>query len=293
MNKLESVVDGVQQFANLCIRREYELRSYSFSAKLEHLNEKQRQTVVDSELLKAADELMLIIRHSPILQSVADHTDSPNFLWDSTFIEILSTDEKKKYTRFNTLSLDFATYAGNTQIYDAELPYFSSVIEYAVLVRYINYLKRFVQEEDLSEPVTPEEPEIKIEKPEQSRNFESKFEDWQIDILTECVNEVRIFSTSISSQTMTDILSCKLKEPLRVAKNKNKLLAYLFYQLDTRSYIVRDWQAVCAKNELFISSGKGIILQQANFSSAVSQNNESPPKDCHIIDKYIKELKRD
>ncbi|HBZ25383.1 MAG TPA: hypothetical protein DEO54_03970 [Rikenellaceae bacterium] len=285
MNKLESVVDSVQQFANLCIRREYELRSYSFSAKLEHLNEKQTQTVVDSELLKTTDELMLIIRHSPILQSLSDYIENPNFLWDSTFIEMLSTDEKKKDVKFNTSLLDIATYTDNPQIYDTELPHFSSIVEYAVLVRYINYLKKFVQAEDLPEPPKPD-------KPEQPRHFESKFEDWQIDILTECVNEARIFNATITSQMMKDILLCKLKEPLRVAKNKNKLLAYLFYQLDTRSYIVRDWQAVCAKNEIFISSGKGIILQQGNFSSAVSQNNEFPPKDCYIIDNYIKKLKR-
>jgi len=285
MNKLESVVDSVQQFANLCIRREYELRSYSFSAKLEHLNEKQTQTVVDSELLKTTDELMLIIRHSPILLSLSDYIENPNFLWDSTFIEMLSTDEKKKDVKFNTSLLDIATYTDNPQIYDTELPHLSSIVEYAVLVRYINYLKKFVQAEDLPEPPKPD-------KPEQPRHFESKFEDWQIDILTECVNEARIFNAPITSQMMKDILLCKLKEPLRVAKNKNKLLAYLFYQLDNRSYIVRDWQAVCAKNELFISSGKGIILQQGNFSSAVSQNNEFPPKDCHIIDKYIKQLKR-
>ena len=235
---------------------------------------------------------MLIIRHSPILQSLSGYIENPNFLWDSTFIEMLSTDEKKKDVKFNTSLLDIATYTDNPQIYDTELPHFSSIVEYAVLVRYINYLKKFVQAEDLPEPTIPEEPEIKLNKPEQPRHFESKFEDWQIDILTECVKEARIFKSLITSKTMKNILLCKLKEPLQVAKNKNKLLAYLFYQLDNRSYIVRDWQAVCAKNELFISSGKGIILQQGNFSSAVSQNNEFPPKDCHIIDKYIKQLKR-
>lgn len=293
MNKLESVIQNIQQFANLCIRREYDLRAYSFSAKREHLNEKQRQVVVDEELLKTSDELMLTIRRNPILQSLSDYSDSPNFLWDSTFIEMLSADEKKKYAKFDLSLPDIAAYTGNPQIYDAELPYLSSVIEYATLVRYINYLKKFVHTADVLEPLAPENIEIKVETPEQPRHFEANFEDWQIEILSKCVNEARIFSTSITSQTMKDILLCNLSEPIRVAKNKNKLLAYLFYQLDSRSYIVRDWQAVCAKNELFISSGKGIILQQGNFSSAVAQNNEFPPKDCHIIDNYIKQLKRD
>lgn len=285
INKLETIIDSIQRFANVCIRREYELRSYSFSAKLEHLNEMQRQSVVDSELMKVADELMMLIRRCPILQSLAEDMDNPNFLWDSSFIETLSADEKKRYTKFNPSLPDKA-------IYDADLPYFSSVVEYAVLVRYINYLKKFVREEVLPETPKPEEPETKTDKPEQARHFESKFEDWQIDILTECVNEARIFSTPMTLQSMKDTFLCNVSEPIQVARNKNKLLAYFFYQLDTRSYIVQEWQAVCAKNELFMSSN-GIILQQGNFSSAVAQNNEFPPKDCHIIDKYIKQLKRD
>lgn len=286
MDTREVKIKEIQKIANFFINKDVDILYYSFNAKFEHLNNEQKQEAVDSELLKISDKLMLLIRDNPILMEFKHTIDSSNFLWDSSFIEALTLDEERKYYTFDKLQY-------NKELLDKELPYFSSVVEYAVLVRYINYLKKFVREEVLPEPFKPEEPEIKTDKPIQPGNFESKFEDWQIDILTDCVNEVRIFNTPITSNTMKNILSCKLEEPLQVAKNKNKLLAYLFYQLDSRSYIVRDWQAVCAKNKLFVSSSKGIILQQGNFSSAVAQNNEFPPKDCHIIDKYIKQLKRD
>lgn len=286
MDTREVKIKEIQKIANFFINKDVDILYYSFNAKFEYLNNEQKQEAVDSELLRISDKLMLLIRDNPILMEFKHTIDSSNFLWESSFIETLTLDEERKYYAFDKLQY-------NKELFDKELPYFFSVVDYAVLVRYINYLKKFVREEVLSEPSKPEEPKIKTDKPIQPGNFESKFEYWQIDILTECVNEVRIFNTLITSKTMKNILLCNLKEPLQVAKNKNKLLAYLFYQLDSRSYIVRDWQAVCAKNKLFVSSGKGIILQQGNFSSAVAQNNEFPPKDCHIIDKYIKQLKID
>lgn len=293
MNKLQVVVNDIQPFANRCISKEYQLVSYSFSAKLEYLNKEQAKASVDSELLKTTDELMMLIRHSPILQSLADDIDNPNFLWESTFIETLLADEKKKYMNFNVSSLNLDSFTDNPAMYDSELPHFSSIIKYVVLIRYINYLKQFILIENKPLSMASEEPRIELLKAEQHIDFESKFENWQIDILTECTNKVKIFTKPITSKIMKDILSCKLTGPLQVAKYKNKMLAYLFSSLDNRGYITRDWQAVCAKNGLFLSSSKGIVLQQGHLSSAVNQNNEFPPKDCHIIDNYIKKLKRD
>lgn len=293
MNKLESEIDNIQRFANACIGREYRVLCYSFSAKLEHLNEEQAKKSVDVDLIKITDELMMLVRQNSILHSLADYVDGSNFLWDSTFIETLTADEKKKYTKFNSALLDISSFTDNSTIYDAELPYFSSVIKYAVLIRYINYLKKIVALEQLQQPVILEGSEIEPQKIERKLDFESKFENWQIDILTECINNVKIFSKPVTAQTMSNVFSCKLKEPLQVAKYKNKLLAYFFSSLDNRALITRDWQVVCSKNRLFLSSAKGIILQQGHLSSAVSQNNEFLPKDCHIIDNYIKKLKRD
>ena len=297
MSNLETNIKSIQKFVDLCINKGCSSYSYSFSVKRELLNPDQAKAATEKELEKATDELVNLLRQNPILRTLSDLIETPGFLWESVFIETLSSLEKKKYAGFNTVALDTDAYMKNPAQYDEELPHLSAVINYGVLNGYISYLKRLIPAE---EPLNIEEPApVTVETPAEAipanepQDLESDFDDWQIDILVKCVNEVKIFRKPITAKTMKAILSCKLKEPLQVARYKNKLLAYFFSSLDSRSLITREWQSVCAKNGLFLSSGKGVVMQQGNFSSAVAQNNEFPPKDSHIIDNYMKQLKRD
>jgi hypothetical protein len=298
MSKLESNIKHIQQFVNLCIQRDSSSYSYSFSVKRELLNVAQGREAAKKELERISDELMLLHRQNPILQSLANHIEIPDFLWDSAFIETLSSHEKKKYMEFNVSLLDAEKYKQDLKQYDEQLPYLSAIINYGVLNRYASYLKTFIPvpeieniEKSIEEVI--EKPKVRVLPVSEPQNLEVNFDKNQIEILTQCINELKIFTTPITVTTMKNIFSCKLKEPLKIGKNKNKLLAYFFSVLDNRSLITREWQSVCAKNTLFLSSGKGVVMQQGNFSSAVAQNNEFPPKDCHIIDNYIKQLKRD
>ena len=125
-----------------------------------------------------------------------------------------------------------------------------------------------------------------------AQSFRANFENWQIDILTQCINEARIFSKTITSDTMNEIFMCTLKQPLIIANRKNKLFAYFFTALDDRSLIVEDWQSLSARKSLFLSYN-GTLLKQNDYSSAVYSNRTKEPKYCHIIDKYIKQLKKD
>lgn len=256
-------------------------------------------TATEKEVEKVSDEFVVLLRLNPILQQLSDCIDTSNFLWDSTFIEALSLDEKRKYSDFKVSLLDSNTYLQNPTQYDEQLPYLSAIINYAVLSRYISYLKGLMptvavraKTEEVIEKITVK-PEANIDIVEEPQDFESNFNKKQVELLAQCVNELKLFKSLVSAELMHDIFLCKLKEPLRIGKNKNKLLAYLLSSLDNHSLITREWQSVCAKNGLFLSSGKGVVMQQGNFSSAVAQNNEFPPKDSHIIDNYIKQLKRD
>ena len=289
MNNFEENIKHVQQFVNYCIGKGYSSYSDSFFIKQEYLTQEQTKASAEKEVNNISDELMILIRKNPTLSSLSKFIETSDFLWESSFIETLSAHEKKKYLSFDIslLNMDASL---QTQ-FDTELPYLSAIINYGVLVRYINYLKSFVDKIKEATETVEEKPK-NTKTPEKWSNFESNFEDWQLKILTQCINEVKIFNQPITIGTMKDILLCKLKEPLNVARNKNKLLAYFFSALDDRSLITREWQVVCAKNELFLSSGKGIIMQQNHFSSAVAQNKEFTPKDCNIIDNYIKQLKR-
>jgi hypothetical protein len=295
MNELEANIKDIQHFVNNCINKVYDSYSHSFSIKRELLTAEQTKIAVEKELEKVSDEFLSLLRQNPMLKSLSFHIESSDFLWESSFMEVLSIGEKKKYAAYNVLSLGINDYIQTPTRYDEELPYLSAVIEYGILTHYANYLKRLIPVEIVEEPIKEIEEDTTTEVVPvfELHDFESNFNDDQKALLVQCLNELKIFKTPITVEIMCDILSCTLKEPLRIARNKNKLLAYFFSALDNRSLITREWQAVCAKNKLFLSSGQGVVMQQGNFSSAVAQNNEFLPKDCHIIDNYIKQLKRD
>ncbi len=127
-------------------------------------------------------------------------------------------------------------------------------------------------------------PEITI------KDFRSTLNETQIEILMECINEIKVLESDVTIDFVKQILSCTTKQPLEIARKKNKLLIYLFNELYKHCYITNSWQAVCAQNKIFLTSEKKIFLNQDIISTTVNTFQDYPPKDSHIIDKYIKEL---
>jgi hypothetical protein len=234
--------------------------------------------------------MLVQLRKNKAIDSLFEYTDNSDFLWDSTFIECLVPGEKKKYQNFNLFSFDLNQYKAHNCLYDENLPYFSHVVQFIVYLKYILLLKN-----DLEFYQTPSLVNVKnLSQTEKKytikKTFESNFDKQQIEILTCCINEARIFTESVSSETVCQIFECKLSKPLRVKNNRR--FAYFFVLLDDRSLITHNWQSVCEVNQLFLSSLKGNILKQTDLSSATNECRDFPPKDSAIIDKYIKELKK-
>ncbi|MDR2949486.1 MAG: hypothetical protein LBV71_09795 [Prevotella sp.] len=119
----------------------------------------------------------------------------------------------------------------------------------------------------------------------------SNFDDWQLDILEECINEQRLFAEPVTPELLESLFNCKLEVPVRINRNKNRLLAFLFSELSYKNYIIAEWQSVCARNNLFMSF-KGKILGQNDYSSAAFDATENPPKESDTIHKYLKQMKR-
>lgn len=124
----------------------------------------------------------------------------------------------------------------------------------------------------------------------ESDHLKSNLNEEQIELLVQYVNELRIFESDIDKNLFNSILFCNTIEPIKVNRNKNKLLIYLFSELSYRNYIDSEWQAICANNNLFMSYG-GILLTQNNYSSTLYDVKENPPKDSNIIDNYLKKMK--
>lgn len=92
------------------------------------------------------------------------------------------------------------------------------------------------------------EPELQALQPEIIiKDFKSTLNEKQIEILVECINKIKVLDTVMTIDIVQQILSCTTKQPLRIASKKNKLLIYLFNELNKRCYITSSWQAVCAQ----------------------------------------------
>lgn len=122
------------------------------------------------------------------------------------------------------------------------------------------------------------------------KDFRPTLNEKQIEVLVECINKVKVLEIDITNEIFLQILSCTTKKPLKIASKKNKLLIYIFNELNKGYYITNNWQAVCAQNKIFLTSEKGIFLNQDIISTTVNTFLTDPPKDSHIIDNYIKQL---
>jgi hypothetical protein len=277
---IESVIREIQKMANECISRDLIAMNDSLSLKLQYFDNEQRKSFLQQELFRITD-LLVQLRKNPVVDSLFEYTDNPDFLWESAFIEHLTTDGKKKYRDFNF---------NRNEVHDKNMPYFSQIVQFVVLSKYIKVLKKELELYQTPSPDSKKKLDSTEEKIATKKTFESNFDKQQIEILTNCINDARIFSESVTANTVSRIFKCNLNKPLRVKNNRR--FAYFFASLDDRSLITHHWQSVCEANQLFLSSLKGNVLRKTDLSTATNECRDFPPKDSAIIDKYLKQLKK-
>ena len=277
---MESIFLRLQQIVNQYTSYRLRKAINLFGLKSEYWNKETLHTHIKEEIYNSSLELIELHNKYPILHIITNFSDLKNVLWESTFIESLSPDERKKYGNSEQSSLNFEQLKSDNTIYDEQIPYFSGILSSIYLTKYIAYLQSQLPQE---------QPAQVLSALETKSTFEAGFTLPQIKLLTQCVNEARIFTESITTETFENILSCTLARPLK--SRNNRLLVYFFSALDDRSLINRNWQIVIDKNRLFLSSGKNSPLTQTDLSSAKTELKDSSPKGSEIIDKYLKELK--
>lgn len=278
---MESTFLRLQRLLNEYISYRLRKAIQLFGLKSEYWDKKTLYSHIEEEIYNSSLELIKLHEKHPILHTVTNFSDFKNVLWDSTFIETLSPDERKKYGNSEQLPLSFDQLKNDNTVYDEQIPYFSSILSSVYLTEYITYLQSQLPQE---------QPAQVLSALETKSTFEAHFTLPQIELLTQCVNEARVFTETITSETFENILSCTLALPLK--SRNNRLLVYFFSALDDRSLINRNWQIVIDKNRMFLSSGKNSPLTQTDLSSAKTELKDSSPKGSEIIDKYLKELKK-
>lgn len=120
--------------------------------------------------------------------------------------------------------------------------------------------------------------------------FKSSFSDKEIEILTNCINEAHVFTTTVSPTILKSFFVCTLDGALK--SNNNSLLAYLMMNLSRRGYITNNWQSIIASKHLIYKKTKDDYLTKTDLSTPTEKVQYIPPQGHEIIDKYIKQLKK-
>ena len=299
-NHIETNFRGIQKILDSCIAHDYKTKVDALFLKREYLTQAQLKDYLRQEIFRVTENIVAIQQKYRVVRNIVLDMDIPDFLWESGYFEDLNSDERKKYIGFRCSDFDMDAYLHEPSCYDGRLPYLSIIVNLVVLSKYLRYLQE--QESNYhTDAVAIQEQALPKEKEEsadtnptkivgKSNPFKSTLKANEIKLLTDCVNEANMFTTTVSAKILTDFFNCKLNGVLKV--NNTRLLAYLMMQLSCYNYIVYEWQSVIANNKLILKKIKGKPLTRTDLSSATDQAKNIYPKGYEIIDKYIKQLKK-
>ena len=272
----------------------------------------------EEEYAKAVKILTDTYAECPHVKHIQDALDKPDFIWDSLFIENIGPDAVNKWYR-NPLKADFQTFKKDNTIYDAENPYFSYIFKVVLYEKYAKILldrieqRKKIRSFDENVRKQKEKAQMELEIDAFINDMEQKLaerkaasdkdepkeytfghnlKDDEIEVLTECVNEVNMFRTkeNVTKEQLKSILDCNPETILKA--RSNRLVAHFFDQLSIHHFITNEWQAVIAKNQLIMASRKKGCINQNDLSVAVNYlRTNFLEEEYTTIEECIKELK--
>ena len=285
-NHIETNFREIQKILDSCIAHDYKTKVDALFLKREYLTQAQLKDYLRQEIFRVTENIVAIQQKYRVVRNIVLDMDIPDFLWESGYFEDLNSDERKKYIGFHCSDFDMDAYLHEPSCYDGRLPYLSIIVNLVVLSKYLRYLQE--QESNYhTDAVAIQEQALPKEKEEsadtnptkivgKSNPFKSTLKANEIKLLTDCVNEANMFTTTVSAKILTDFFNCKLNGVLKV--NNTRLLAYLMMQLSCYNYIVYEWQSVIANNKLILKKIKGEPLTRTDLSSATDQAKNIYPK---------------
>lgn len=303
MNEQEQAIAKIQQTLDYCIQQTLRSLEDTIERKAEVLPVNELTEVERSEYTHALDELAVIYSKFPAVRSIKSYMHLPNYLWESTFIESLTMEEKRKWFHNHSLAT-YGDFCKDNTIFDELFPYFSVVYQVVVNEKYTQFLKKRNDQRNLSSFIVMEKGENSVSSNPESitepatenvqvekYTFEHSLNDQQINSLVDCVNEVRMFKGGeVTFEQLKSIFDCQPIAPLR--SSNNRLLAFFFDQLSNHSYITEKWQSAIYKNNLFLSSQKDSFVNQTDISTAVNHCRDILMKGKFAkINQYINNLK--
>ena len=120
--KMQATYNRIQTVVNSATLRLLNNEKSLYYIKKEYWEEATLDTHIKDEIFTYSGKLVELQRKHPILHIITRYHDLKNVLWESTFIEELSPDEKKKYVESENIYLDFKKFEEDNTIYDELIP---------------------------------------------------------------------------------------------------------------------------------------------------------------------------
>ena len=112
---LEKNIKQLQQYVNDSIDAKYRDYSFSYSVKYSYLTEQQKKSVTELEIEEFSNKLMLFVRDNRVLKQIIHDIEKPDFLWEGSFVECLSREEKKIYVEYDFSSFNILEFINRLQ----------------------------------------------------------------------------------------------------------------------------------------------------------------------------------
>jgi len=288
--ELKPQFDELQKIFDRCIKHAYDVLRERLAMKTAGIDPEQVLQVERQEYSRTADELAELYLHHSVLSDLRFCYSEPAFLWEGGFFEALNADEKRKYLAFFVPSFDYPRYERDNTAYDADLPYFSAVVNIVVRERYAAYL----QQRETPSLASPQKPVIAAPPIAETENpFDSILTDKQIAYLASAVNDVKMFNVSLSTDELKAIFACKPEAIVR--SNNNRLVAFFFFGLSSRGLITPNWQSVIANHKLFLSKdiSRDKYINQSDLSTATNYIRDVGVEGKYAtLERYLMQVKR-
>lgn len=120
------------------------------------------------------------------------------------------------------------------------------------------------------------------------RNFQCYFTSLQLNLLTQYVNELHLFSSDVTNEKMRQLFSGKLCLPLKSANNR--IVAFFFDALCSQNLICKQWQEVIDRNSLILSSADSRPLNSTKISSALNMAKQDNRSIYETIKKSVQHI---
>lgn len=140
INEQEQAIAKIQQTLNHCIQETVNMLEDAIGRKTEVLPDEEMAELERSEYIRAVDELADLYSRFPAVRSLKQYMHLSDFLWESTFIESLSKDEKRKWCHSQNLAT-YTDFCKDNTVFDEAFPYFSVIHKVVVNERYAQYLQ--------------------------------------------------------------------------------------------------------------------------------------------------------